>query len=180
MIPDESSGQMLSTSPVSVVSDLFTNRLSTSMNDKLSLEEFIRLVPAAIREQQKSLQAPSKTDPVTSIFHRLDLTRSEVSQYSHTTPLKNYTRNLVATDNKTFTLLMLCWNPNKSSPIHDHPCNGCWMRVLQGSVNEKRYVKDTENNVLVCTQDTTFYQGDETFIDDNLGYHKIGNNAEDL
>lgn len=54
------------------------------------------------------------------------------------------------------------------------------MRVLQGSVNEKRFVMDTENNVLVCTQDSTFRTGEETFIDDNLGYHKIGNNGKDL
>lgn len=29
------------------------------------------------------------------------------------------------TIHKTFTLLLLCWNPGKESPIHDHPCDGC-------------------------------------------------------
>jgi len=182
MTSDESSTiNIFSTSPASVVlSPLFTHRFPISKKKKVSLEEFIKLAPAAIQELQQSLQEPSKTDPVTSLFHRLDMKQSEVSQYSHTTPLKNYTRNLIATDKQTFTLLLLCWNPNKASPIHDHPCNGCWMRVLQGRVNEKRFVKDTGNNVLVCTQDTTFHQGDETFINDNLGYHKIGNDGEDL
>jgi hypothetical protein len=45
-------------------------------------------------------------------------------------------RNLIATDNETFTLMLLCWTPGKESPIHDHPCEGCWMRVVQGCVRE--------------------------------------------
>jgi hypothetical protein len=32
---------------------------------------------------------------------------------------------LIATDDETFTLLLLCWNPSKESPIHDHP----WVRL---------------------------------------------------
>jgi len=175
----ESSTNIFSTSPVSVASPLFTNRQS-NLKSKLSLEEFINSVPTVIREQQQSTPKTNKTDPITSLFHRLDIKQDEISHYSHTHSLKNYTRNLIATDNQTFTLLLLCWNPNKGSPIHDHPCNGCWMRVLQGSINEKRYIRDAENNVLVCTQDSTFRQGDETFIHDNLGFHKIGNNGEEL
>ena len=85
------------------------------------------------------------------------------------------------------------------------------MRVLQGSINEKRYAPVNvgggggegggtstetgtgeiehehghghghENAVtLVCTQNSTFTEGDETFIHDNVGYHMIGNVGEDL
>lgn len=52
---------------------------------------------------------------------------------------KCYTRNLIATDHETFTLLLLCWNGGKASPIHDHPCRGCWMRVCEGTVFETRF-----------------------------------------
>lgn len=105
--------------------------------------------------------------------------------------MKNYTRNLICTDNKTFTLLLLVWNPSKPhSPIHDHPCDGCWMKVLKGRIHEKRY-QDVNHNKesttrrsattvsllqLECTSDQVFEKGQDVyFISDNMGYHSIGN-----
>ena len=63
------------------------------------------------------------------------------------------------------------------------------MKVCEGSVTEARYVlpdssnndttlqtdNDNDNDALICTQDTTFYQGAIGYIADWLGYHKIGN-----
>jgi len=73
------------------------------------------------------------------------------------------------------------------------------MRVLQGCINEKRYryqyVLNDDNDGascqeqereqgqgqdLVCTQDSTFREGEQTFIDDHLGLHKIGNPGNEL
>mmetsp|Transcript_19495 Transcript_19495/g.28461 ORF Transcript_19495/g.28461 Transcript_19495/m.28461 type:complete len:248 (-) Transcript_19495:113-856(-) len=176
----------LSTSPPSVLSPLFHSRKLHS-RCQLSLEEFIELIPNVIRNSQKkqSLQkggghAPKQVltdddDPVANLFRRLDMTEEEMDHYSFIESHKNYTRNLIATDHQTFTLLLLCWNPNKSSPIHDHPCDGCWMRVLKGTVNEKRYVENKVRDGFVCTMDSSFQEGSQTFINDNMGYHKIGN-----
>lgn len=59
------------------------------------------------------------------------------------------------------------------------------MRVCQGSVNEVRYRKknmskkeilhqgDDEVRAFECTMDSTYSEGEQTFIDDNLGYHKV-------
>lgn len=87
---------------------------------------------------------------------RLHLDPEELTRYTHLDDSKNYTRNLVATDNTHYTLMLLCWNPGKSSPIHDHPCDGCWMQVLEGQVRECRYER-TKNGVLKCYSDETFY-----------------------
>ena len=88
-----------------------------------------------------------------------------------------YTRNLIATDGTTYTLLLLCWNPGKFSPIHDHPCDGCWMRILEGQVQECRYRQETDgvDSKLICTHDQTFDKGGCVFINDSIGYHKVGN-----
>jgi cysteine dioxygenase len=97
---------------------------------------------------------------------------------------RDYTRNLIATDHETYTLLLLCWNTNKESPIHDHPGDGCWMRVLRGQVRECRYQPFLSSSLdddsaiattLRCTQDVTWSEGGIIFIDDSLGYHKVGN-----
>jgi cysteine dioxygenase len=111
--------------------------------------------------------------------------------FAHFDASRHYTRNLVATDQTTYTLLLLCWNPGQESPIHDHPCDGCWMQVLQGQIQECRYKynnrvasnsnsKNNNNNMnnggkLECIQDMTFDEGGIVFIEDSQGLHKVGN-----
>jgi hypothetical protein len=50
---------------------------------------------------------------VRQLTHALKLRREEWGPFAFWDPEKLYTRNLVATDGKTFTLLLLCWNPGK-------------------------------------------------------------------
>ncbi len=100
----------------------------------------------------------------TCLISRLDLSLNEWKKYALFEPMKNYTRNLIATDNATFTLLLLCWNPDKESPIHDHPCDGCWLRVCAGNVRETRYAIDYVTDSLEITSDETF----ESEFDENI------------
>ena len=100
--------------------------------------------------------------------------------YAHTDPSALYTRNLVDTDHETYSLLLLCWNPGKESPIHDHPGDGCWLQVLDGTIRECRYRHTVGNGrgkdaPLYCYEETTASQGDTMYIDDSQGLHKIGN-----
>ena len=103
-----------------------------------------------------------------------DHCHDEWNRFAHFDSHRSYTRNLIATDHVSYTLLLLCWNPGRFSPIHDHPCDGCWMRVLQGQVQECRYKNDSQDE-LICTQDKTYTEGGLVFIEDSLGYHKVGN-----
>lgn len=99
----------------------------------ITLSEFIDTLPPILRRQKeegrKSIQEHQKldelrgtdNDPVNMLFSRLDLSLGEWKKYALFDSMKNYTRNLIATDDETFTLLLLCWNADKESPIHDHP-----------------------------------------------------------
>ncbi len=62
----------------------------------------------------------TELDPVNHLFGRLNLHDEGLKKYALFDNMKNYTRNLIATDDETFTLLLLCWNADKESPIHDH------------------------------------------------------------
>ena len=62
----------------------------------------------------------TELDPVNQLFGRLNLHDEGLKKYALFDDRKNYTRNLIATDDETFTLLLLCWNADKESPIHDH------------------------------------------------------------
>ncbi len=38
-----------------------------------------------------------------------------------------------------YEIFLLCWKRGQSTAIHDHPPDGCWMRVLAGSLEEIEY-----------------------------------------
>ena len=67
------------------------------------------------------------------ICRRVNLTTSELNQYKFWDSEKSYTRNLVYTDDKHYTILLLCWTPGKMSPIHDHPCDACFIKIMSVS-----------------------------------------------
>lgn len=66
---------------------------------------------------------------------------------------KLYTRNLVM-ETDLFSLIILVWNPRKESPVHDHPCDGCWVRVLEGQVQETVYDKNSSGDLEVTGEET--------------------------
>jgi len=184
-------------------SDDESSKKSDSFVTPIDLREFIRLLPDTIRKAQKADQGSNladeesltvfegerntsdvasgvQEDHIAALFRRLDVTRSEWERFEFFDPTRNYTRNLISTDGDTYTLILLCWNAGKESPIHDHPCDGCWMRILEGSVRECRYVQDKDEDKLVCIHDELYREGDMAYIKDSMGYHKVGNPTKDV
>lgn len=85
---------------------------------------------------------------------------------------KEYTRNLIY-KNSELEIYLICWNKNTSSVIHDHPKNGCIMKILQGELTELLYDKN-----LNLIKKSDLKEGSIKYIDDNIGLHRIinGNN----
>jgi cysteine dioxygenase len=84
----------------------------------------------------------------------------------------NYTRNLISTDNKSYALILIWWNKGKYSPIHDHPSDGCWVKIISGTVNEIQY--ECKNNKLIERSNKILTSG-VTYMDNYIGLHKVGN-----
>lgn len=154
----------------------------------LSLNDMVEQLPYILAAQKKrNIEPGSPEDQIFQMMSLVEMSTMELERFALSDPDRNYTRNLISSDGETYTLLLLCWNPNKSSPIHDHPCDGCWMRILKGQMRESRYhdvVKGSnEKNVghktpsLEFTDDETFVEGQVAFINDSLGYHKLGNDS---
>ncbi len=119
------------------------------------------------------------------ILSRTKLTPCEISKYALFDTAYPYTRNLIATDEENYTLLLLCWNAGMESKIHNHPCDGCFVRVMKGTVKETRYAlpdenKGSEDQVLKITSECIATEGDLTYMDDYIGFHKIGNPSSDI
>lgn len=82
---------------------------------------------------------------------------------------KKYTRNLLYCNNR-YEIYVLCWNENISSNIHNHPKNGCLMKIMDGDL-----INEVYNKKLDIISNENLKKGDVSYIDDDIGYHKIIN-----
>jgi len=78
-----------------------------------------------------------------------------------------YVKSLVY-NNNIYDMYIISWNDNQISQIHDHPENGCIMKILDGSIEEVLY--DNKLNVI---EQTEYNKGDISYIDNNRGFHKM-------
>ena len=85
---------------------------------------------------------------------------------------ERYTRNLIHSD-ATFELLIVCWNPDQESPIHNHEGSDCWMTVLDGQVEEQHFDFPTGNGALKPTRTTTCETATVAFIRDEIALHLV-------
>lgn len=87
----------------------------------------------------------------------------------------NYTRNAVI-HNELFSLIILCWDKGASSAIHDHPCEGCWIVGIEGSIEEIRYVQLNDGKL---KEENSFIlnPGEMNWMHDSIGFHKVRNSS---
>jgi len=87
-----------------------------------------------------------------------------------------YTRNLVDEGNEKFNLIVLCWNEGQGSSIHDHADAHCFMKVLEGQLDEVLFDWPTEEGSQLLEKQTSQYQEDEcAYICDDIGLHRVEN-----
>lgn len=66
---------------------------------------------------------------------------------------ESYKRNHIYGD-EYIDVYVICWNDKQESGIHDHPDNGCLLRIMEGNLREDIYtniqgvVKKTKTNYL--------------------------------
>ena len=89
-----------------------------------------------------------------------------------------YERVLVARHEGLYDLLILSW-ADVCSPIHDHPCERCFLMPLCGQMVENRYEKRDDGS-LTLVHSVGIPNGIASWIDDDIGYHSIGNSGKDI
>lgn len=87
---------------------------------------------------------------------------------------ETYNRSIVR-QNHNFEIIVITWNTNQKSDIHDHPQNGCLMKVLEGSLVENLY-SDTLDHICSTNLDQKFI----SYIDNQKGYHQIVNYSDNI
>ncbi|EER02537.1 glutamate decarboxylase, putative [Perkinsus marinus ATCC 50983] len=94
-----------------------------------------------------------------------------------------YSRVKVRHRTDLFQLLVLTWSPRSRSPIHNHPCERCFLMPLQGDLYEERYKVDEEGpkearQELIAR--TLIPIRTAAWIDNSLGWHAIENSGDGL
>jgi cysteine dioxygenase len=73
-------------------------------------------------------------------------------------------------ENDIFDIYVIVWNVDQQSKIHNHSSNGCWLKILEGKVEERIY-----NEKFDLTKYIVQNQGEISFIKDDIGYHSVKN-----
>jgi cysteine dioxygenase len=85
---------------------------------------------------------------------------------------KKYNKR-VAFKNELFEIVVISWDTNQSSPIHDHASNGCLLKILKGELLEERY-----ENIYKIKKKTILKENNISYIEGTEILHKIINNIE--
>ena len=93
--------------------------------------------------------------------------------------LSGYQRVCVTKHTDLFHLLILSWAPGTQSPIHDHPCERCFLMAICGTMFEERYTLNSAG-ILELSHSLPIPVGVATWISDDLGLHSVGNNGTGL
>ena len=69
---------------------------------------------------------------------------------------------------------LIFWGPYSKSPIHNHSENGCYLKVLNGNLNELIYSNNNLNQ-LICNKTNVINNKEIGYIHNTMGYHNIIN-----
>lgn len=110
---------------------------------------------------------------MTNINNIIDnMSHKELKQYYFYPPPNIYKRLKipVTNDKDPFELFLISWGDKSNAKMHAHPKNGCVLKVLDGTLNEKIFLKDSTFH-----KDIPLNINNISYLDDTIGYHEISN-----
>lgn len=76
----------------------------------------------------------------------------------------------ISIQKKSFDVYIISWKAGQSSKIHDHPIQGCLMKVLDGTLEEQLY---NNTNQIVYLKTNKLEKDNICYHENNLILHKI-------
>ena len=103
------------------------------------------------------------------ILRMLQLSSDSLSAYQCWDP-NSYKRNYI-TKNDRYELLLICWEANQQTPIHDHGGEDCWVYFLEGKFLEVKFA----DQGLHPSEEGIKTPGSISFMNDEMGFHRLKN-----
>ena len=111
------------------------------------------------------------TSDVSSYLKNVKLSDNDLEKYLLKKD-KQYTRNLIHKD-VDFEIMVVCWPPKISAPIHGHEGEKCWARVEDGELQISNYEKVSSNPLeLIKTKERSCLPG---YLDGPAEIHSVEN-----
>ena len=108
---------------------------------------------------------------VSSYLLDLNIDQEELKKYLLRAD-DHYTRNLIHRD-RDFEIMIICWPPNTSAPIHGHEGEKCWARVQDGNLQICNYEEVSSSPLkLSMIQELSCAPG---FLDGPADIHSVEN-----
>ena len=109
-----------------------------------------------------------------SILKRTNISVSDFEKYASWIDGK-YSRNCFARRD-SFEMILICWDEDAKTPIHDHNGQHCWVLQISGSILEKRFEKNDSGFTLI--DEAELRAGKISYMNDKMGYHTLENNSK--
>lgn len=110
----------------------------------------------------------------TTILKSMQLPISEFEKYA-TWSDTCYTRNCIV-ENENFELILICWEKEQITAIHDHGGEECWVYFVEGAFREHVYTQN-EKGKLDSIKTTDTKPGDVAYMIDFMGFHSLENRS---
>jgi predicted metal-dependent enzyme (double-stranded beta helix superfamily) len=97
----------------------------------------MKMIDTLINDMKLFAKDDFHVQTVSSYLSNLNLTMDDLKKFNHRMQ-HNYTRNLIHRE-PNFEIMLVCWPPHISAPIHGHEGEKCWARVQTGKLNICNY-----------------------------------------
>jgi hypothetical protein len=104
---------------------------------------------------------PTEVESMGVLHYLEEIAREPALTTRYLLPESGYTRHLIRAT-PVFEVYCIAWATDAETPYHGHPNSGCWMRVIEGELQEQTL----QGNRLLGPGDTGFQKG-------LYGIHKI-------
>lgn len=110
---------------------------------------------------------------IKNILKNTDISIQDCKQYIKYSTDK-YSKSLVYR-NEYYEIFIITWNINQNSKIHNHSENGCWLKIIDGIIQENIY-----NEELNIIKTNIIKKNEIGFMNNNIGLHSILNLNKDI
>lgn len=124
---------------------------------------------------EQLIESFDDADPLeqAEIIKKMKIPTEEFEQFASWKD-NDYTRNCLART-EDYEFILLCWDEHCETAIHDHAGQNCWVRQIDGTVKETRYSGKAGNLKKESVGDLN--PGQISYMNDDMGYHKIENDS---
>ena len=127
----------------------------------------------------KSLKLFAKEDfpikKVSDFIFNSNFSKTTLDKYSYFNE-KTFARNMIYKD-QDFQILLICWSPGQSAPIHGHEGEKCWFKIISGALEICNYTLKSRSP-LKLKKIEEFY-AHKGYLDGPADIHSVNNSSKE-